>query len=478
MSNLQVATAKVPLQRGDAMDIADRRAGEPSATALIIRADVPLCIVACDVTGIRHDLLDRAARAIETECGIPFDNILIAPTHADEAAPLENLEAAILEAATAANAVFVEQAGSPNSIDAEFGVGLAQKAVADALAQNTPLLAFRRPGGELAALLFSNSRNNTGLCISDDSSSLASQGLEVCLDKLDWGLRGPVAAIKREFEFPTRSKAEEPAVHRGEIVRTCLQVIRIGEVVLAGIPGQMSASLVLELRRRSPFRHTMVVGPADDETGFIPSTDECEPGCHSIMPPGTGEALVDAAVQMLEKLRTDDLAPVPQSNSAPIIRRLTQADALALQTFYNELPNAARRLFRPIGWNASFASMRDICNAADDGSRYDLVLDHGGRIAGWVFLMRMDTDVAHYGIGISEGYTGQGWGKLLTQAVIEHARQIGKEAIDLIRVHDNEPARRLYTSCGFEETGESDGPEGLRYIHMKLMLRKTPEGHA
>ena len=84
---------------------------------------------------------------------------------------------------------------------------------------------------------------------------------------------------------------------------------RLGDIGLVGVPGEMFARLGLDLRSRSPFPHTCIVGLANEPLGYIPDRQAYEdggyqtwPAGHSIMAPGTGEAMVDQAVGMLEEL--------------------------------------------------------------------------------------------------------------------------------------------------------------------------------
>jgi len=111
-----------------------------------------------------------------------------------------------------------------------------------------------------------------------------------------------------------RKMREEMSPHQGEARQTRLQVIRLGDLVFVGVPGEMYARLGLELRRRSPFRHTCVIGLSGENIGYIP---DCQAyadggyqtwvGWHSRLEVGTGEAMVDQAVAMLNELY--DAAP-------------------------------------------------------------------------------------------------------------------------------------------------------------------------
>jgi hypothetical protein len=128
------------------------------------------------------------------------------------------------------------------------------------------------------------------------------------------------AAVKYWTETYTPESAERTqqvfrdmragmACVQGEERRTWLQVIRLGDVALVGVPGELFARHGLEIRRRSPFRYTYVVGLANDTIGYIGDRDsyalggyQLWAGMHSPSAPGTGEALVEQALEMLRAL--------------------------------------------------------------------------------------------------------------------------------------------------------------------------------
>ncbi|MCX6993923.1 MAG: hypothetical protein NT011_12385 [Kiritimatiellaeota bacterium] len=164
--------------------------------------------------------------------------------------------------------------------------------------------------------------------------------IEEALSRAQPALPGPVKVLNRQFTYHVRHFDEakaaaavkfymekyvpqgasgqievfrkmrlEMAPHQGEARQTRLQVIRLGDIVFVGIPGEMFARLGLELRRRSPFRHTCIIGLANEHIGYIP---DCKAyadggyqtwvGWHSMLEAGTGEAMVDQVVAMLNEL--------------------------------------------------------------------------------------------------------------------------------------------------------------------------------
>ena len=64
-----------------------------------------------------------------------------------------------------------------------------------------------------------------------------------------------------------------------------------------------------EIKWRSPFRYTYVAELASDWIGYLPDKNAFElggyqtwTGLHSYAAPGTGEAVAEAAVKLLEEL--------------------------------------------------------------------------------------------------------------------------------------------------------------------------------
>lgn len=316
-------------------------------------------------------------------------------------------------------------------------------------------------------------------------------------------LMGPVRVIRRPFNYRLREfdEAREEAAVRYYSDRyltdhseanqamfrlmraqmraaeqehqTYLTVMRLGEVAIVGIPGEMFARLGLDLRRRSPFRHTIIVGLANEEIGYIQDRQAIEdggyqtwPGWHSRVAGGTGEAMVEHALGMLQELYDETEPPLAD----PALRELRADDGPGLQRFYNLLSPDARRMFRPTGWNVTYDHCGGICHLAQTGERYDMVLDDGRDIAGWCFLTGMNKPVPSLGIALAEAYRGQGWGRRMMDALIAEAARQDKETVELTVVQSNEVAWRLYEKCGFVRTGQWKGPDGQDYYEMQLKL--------
>jgi hypothetical protein len=77
-------------------------------------------------------------------------------------------------------------------------------------------------------------------------------------------------------------------------------------LAIVGLPGEVFAELGLDLRARSPFAHTLVLGLANEAIGYVPTRRACDEGGYeptsSRLEPGGGELLVEAALELLGQL--------------------------------------------------------------------------------------------------------------------------------------------------------------------------------
>jgi hypothetical protein len=149
-----------------------------------------------------------------------------------------------------------------------------------------------------------------------------------------------LASIKRPFEFKVRAfdeAAEDENVSRycrrrapdqaeaiidvfrkmrrklkgeqGKTRETVLQAIALGDVAIVGVPAEYFTIFGIDIKRRSPFRYTIVAELANDWIGYLPNLEAHQlggyqtwMGLHSYAEPGTGERVADSAVSMLEEL--------------------------------------------------------------------------------------------------------------------------------------------------------------------------------
>lgn len=116
---------------------------------------------------------------------------------------------------------------------------------------------------------------------------------------------GYAAVIERVF----RDMRAHLASQRGQERETWVQALRIGNLALVGVPAEYFTQLGLDIKNRSPFRHTYIAELANDWIGYLPNREghqlggyQVWTGYHSYAEPGTGERIADLAVELLREL--------------------------------------------------------------------------------------------------------------------------------------------------------------------------------
>jgi len=83
-----------------------------------------------------------------------------------------------------------------------------------------------------------------------------------------------------------------------------LSLLRINDVVLAGVSGEVFTRIFLHLKKESPFNHTIMVTHANGSSGYIPSDDAFDPVSYentaSHLKPGCAEnGIVNGFLEMM-----------------------------------------------------------------------------------------------------------------------------------------------------------------------------------
>jgi hypothetical protein len=127
-----------------------------------------------------------------------------------------------------------------------------------------------------------------------------------------------VALAQEElFKVGTRERSFLEQVETCKIVKLAalgktipleVQVFRLGdELALVGLPGEVFVELGLAIKQASPFKHTLVIELCNDAPAYIPTKKAFAEGSYetvnSLVAPGGGEMLVEAAIKMLKELR-------------------------------------------------------------------------------------------------------------------------------------------------------------------------------
>lgn len=116
------------------------------------------------------------------------------------------------------------------------------------------------------------------------------------------GYAEPIARVFRNMRANLASQ-------QGQERETWVQALRIGDIAIVGVPAEYFTQLGLDIKNRSPFRHTYIAELANDWVGYLPNREghklggyQVWTGYHSYAEPGTGERIADLAVELLREL--------------------------------------------------------------------------------------------------------------------------------------------------------------------------------
>jgi neutral ceramidase len=114
--------------------------------------------------------------------------------------------------------------------------------------------------------------------------------------------------LAQNYAHSTIAAAERPE----ETLSVKLQAIRIGDLAVCGIPFETFVETGLELKKRSPFPQTMVIGLANGRHGYLPTPEQHKLGGYETWL-GTNVVQEDASI-IIVKNQLEMLAELAKAN--------------------------------------------------------------------------------------------------------------------------------------------------------------------
>ena len=123
-----------------------------------------------------------------------------------------------------------------------------------------------------------------------------------------------IRVIRREIKLPLKRQQDKDSLAeldpaKSEITSE-IQGIRIGGAILVGLPGEVLVELGLDLKKRAGWEGLFLISLANDAIGYICHEAAFEEGGYepergSVLAPGAGEMMVEAALQVISELRNE-----------------------------------------------------------------------------------------------------------------------------------------------------------------------------
>jgi len=224
------------------------------------------------VISVRH--LDDRPLALLANFGIHYGTNQKGVASADYFGHFaKSVEAALTDGAEYPSMVALISNGASADVGSRGGDFKRIRQFADALAKDAHQLTQRI-----------NHRADVALGMSETQIELGVRKPEA--NRLTWARNVLSSKSKGPTHRWTRIFAEE-AIHMAkypDCMSIKLQALRIGDLAIVGIPGEVFAGTGLALRRDSPLKTTMTISHANDWHGYIPTPEQHELGGMEVWP--------------------------------------------------------------------------------------------------------------------------------------------------------------------------------------------------
>ena len=119
-------------------------------------------------------------------------------------------------------------------------------------------------------------------------------------------------ALKKEIKFPTK-KAPSPNGKAGDdkttdYVTTEIQVLRLGDIYILGLPGEILVEVGLEIKKRAGLENLFIVTVSNDTIGYVCHSQAYEeggyePGSGTNLAKGAGEIMIKEALDIIDQIK-------------------------------------------------------------------------------------------------------------------------------------------------------------------------------
>jgi hypothetical protein len=126
-------------------------------------------------------------------------------------------------------------------------------------------------------------------------------------------------AIRKEIKLPTKKAPSEDKTAKDskitDYVNTEIQVLKLGDIYILGLPGEILVEVGLAIKRRAGVEKLFVVSLSNDAIGYV-CHDRAyeeggyEPGSATDLAKGSGEIMIKEALDLISQIKPSP-APSP-----------------------------------------------------------------------------------------------------------------------------------------------------------------------
>ena len=119
-------------------------------------------------------------------------------------------------------------------------------------------------------------------------------------------------AVKKEVKFPVKKLVsaddEKKPDKAAEYITTEMQILRLGDIYILGLPGEVLAEVGLEIKKRAGIEKLFVISLSNDAIGYVCHSRAYEeggyePGSATNLAKGAGEIMIEEALDLIKQIR-------------------------------------------------------------------------------------------------------------------------------------------------------------------------------
>jgi neutral ceramidase len=121
-----------------------------------------------------------------------------------------------------------------------------------------------------------------------------------------------LSGLKKEIVFPAKRPVAEKAADNDKIpepVTSEIQVLRIGDIYILGLPGEVLVEVGLEIKKRAGLEKLFIVTLSNDAIGYVchsAAYDEggYEPAGATNLAKGAGEIMIETSLELMDQIKS------------------------------------------------------------------------------------------------------------------------------------------------------------------------------
>ena len=122
-----------------------------------------------------------------------------------------------------------------------------------------------------------------------------------------------LSGLKKEIVFPAKKSAPEQPVDNDkdpDPIISEIQVLRIGDIYILGLPGEVLVEVGLEIKKRAGLEKLFIVTLSNDAIGYVCHSEAYdeggyEPAGATNLAKGAGEIMIEQALKLIDQIKPD-----------------------------------------------------------------------------------------------------------------------------------------------------------------------------